>query len=71
MTPEHRTKYFVEHDGVKSVCWFMGGLFIFDNYRTETDVKIIQCLGNERQYFGTLDKARKLQTVIDKIVNKS
>jgi len=65
-----RTHYCVEHKGRMACCWYMGGIFIFDNYHTETDVNVLYRIGNESEYFAMMDQARICQAVIDKTVNK-
>jgi len=50
--PIERNKYSVIHGGKKLTAWFMGGVFVFPNYRTETDCKILERIGNEKEIFG-------------------
>lgn len=49
--PVDRTRYLVVHNGKLNNAWFMGGLFIFDNYRQEKDCEIIERIGNELELF--------------------
>lgn len=44
--PVERNKYSVVHDGKKLTAWFMGGVFVFPNYRTEKECYILERIGN-------------------------
>jgi len=50
--PQERNKYSVVHDGKKLTAWFMDGVFVFPNYRTESECYILERLGNEKEIFG-------------------
>jgi len=50
--PQERNKYSVVHDGKKLTAWFMGGVFVFPNYRTEKECYILEWLGDEKRVFG-------------------
>lgn len=52
ITPVERTRYLVSHNGNSAKAWYMGGLFIFDNYRVEEDCEIIERIGSESELFG-------------------
>ena len=49
--PVERNKYRVIHNNKRLTAWFMGGVFVFPNYRTETDCEVLQRIGNEREVF--------------------
>ena len=49
---EDRTKYRVIHNNKVLTAWYMGGVFVFPNYRTETDCEVIARIGNEGEVFG-------------------
>ncbi len=50
--PVERTKYSVVHGGKKLTAWFMGGVFVFPNYRTEKECYILERIGDEKEVFG-------------------
>ena len=49
---EDRTKYQVIHNNKRLTAWYMGGVFVFPNYRVEADCEILERLGNESEIFG-------------------
>ena len=52
VVPVERTRYLVNHNGHSAKAWFMGNVFIFDNYRVEKYCEIVERIGNEKELFS-------------------
>lgn len=50
--PEDRTKYLVKFRGKEREAWYMGDVFIFDNYYQTKEATIIERLGSEEEIFN-------------------
>ena len=49
---EDRTRYLVKYKSKVVKVWYMGGLFISDNYHTAKDLEVLERIGNEKEIFG-------------------
>lgn len=48
---EGRTRYLIRHKVTIIEAWYMGGLFILDNYRIVNNVEVLERVGNEKEMF--------------------
>ena len=49
---EDRTRYLVKVKNKTGKAWFMGGVWCFDNYAVESNVEVLERIGNEKELFG-------------------